>query len=64
VKIIEKQKLDEVTLKMVYREVSIMKLLSHPHIIRLFEVIDTEKYLFLVMEYAAGGEVSLSNLLT
>jgi serine/threonine protein kinase len=63
VKIIEKQKLDEVTLKMVYREVGIMKLLSHPHIIRLFEVIDTEKYLFLVMEYAAGGEVRLSQLL-
>jgi len=57
VKIIEKQKLDEVTLKMVYREVSIMKLLNHPHIIRLFEVIDTEQYLFLVMEYASGGEV-------
>lgn len=48
---------------MVYREVGIMKLLSHPHIIRLFEVIDTEKYLFLVMEYAAGGEVRLSQLL-
>lgn len=34
-----------------------MKLLNHPNVIRLYEVIDTEIFLFLVMEYAAGGEV-------
>lgn len=42
---------------MVYREISIMKLLRHPNIIRLYEVVDTEKVLFLIMEYASGGEV-------
>ena len=42
---------------MVYREISIMKLLHHPNIIRLYEVVDTEKVLFLIMEYASGGEV-------
>jgi MAP/microtubule affinity-regulating kinase len=57
VKIILKSKLDEDTLKKVYREVRIMKLLNHPNIIRLYEVIETEKVLFLVMEYASGGEV-------
>jgi len=43
VKIILKSKLDEDTLKKVYREVRIMKLLNHPNIIRLYEVIETEK---------------------
>lgn len=45
VKIILKSKLDEDTLKKVYREVRIMKLLNHPNIIRLYEVIETEKVL-------------------
>uniref|UniRef100_A0A674A7W1 non-specific serine/threonine protein kinase n=1 Tax=Salmo trutta TaxID=8032 RepID=A0A674A7W1_SALTR len=40
-----------------FREVRIMKLLNHPNIVKLFEVIETEKTLYLIMEYASGGEV-------
>ena len=39
------------------REMRILKTLNHPNIVRLYEVIDTEKELFLIMEYASGGEV-------
>ena len=62
IKVIQKNRLDEKTLKMVSREISIMKLLNHPNVIRLYEVIDSEIFLFLVMEYAAGGEVRLASI--
>jgi len=34
-----------------------MKQLNHAHIIRLYEVIETPKELYLVLEYAPGGEL-------
>lgn len=40
-----------------YREVRIMKMLHHPHIVKLYEVIETKHTVFLVMEYASGGEL-------
>uniref|UniRef100_A0A8B9JUD8 non-specific serine/threonine protein kinase n=1 Tax=Astyanax mexicanus TaxID=7994 RepID=A0A8B9JUD8_ASTMX len=44
-------------LPQLFREVRIMKGLNHPNIVQLFEVIETEKTLYLIMEYASGGEV-------
>ncbi|XP_071835082.1 MAP/microtubule affinity-regulating kinase 3-like isoform X3 [Apostichopus japonicus] len=57
IKIIDKQVLNQSSLAKVYREVRIMKSLDHPNIVKLFEVIESEKTLYLVMEYASGGEV-------
>lgn len=40
--------------KSAIREVKILHKLSHPTIIKLYEAIDTTKYVYLVMEYAVG----------
>ncbi|XP_073260006.1 SNF1-related protein kinase catalytic subunit alpha KIN10 isoform X4 [Populus alba] len=39
------------------REIKILKMLTHPHIIRLYEVIETSSDIFVVMEYAKCGEL-------
>ncbi|CAH2320218.1 serine threonine- kinase SIK3 isoform X1 [Pelobates cultripes] len=57
IKIIDKTKLDEENLKKIFREVQIMKMLCHPHIIRLYQVMETERMIYLVTEYASGGEI-------
>ncbi|XP_035230987.1 MAP/microtubule affinity-regulating kinase 3-like isoform X3 [Stegodyphus dumicola] len=57
IKIIDKTQLNPSSLQKLFREVRIMKILDHPNIVKLFQVIETEKTLYLVMEYASGGEV-------
>lgn len=41
----------------VAREIHILKLIRHPSIIQLYEIIETSKELYLIMEYASGGEL-------
>ena len=57
IKIIDKTQLDEENLQKIVREVQVMKLLRHPHIIRLYQVMETERNMYLVTEYASGGEI-------
>ncbi|XP_037063430.1 serine/threonine-protein kinase SIK3 isoform X7 [Peromyscus leucopus] len=57
IKIIDKTQLDDENLKKIFREVQIMKMLCHPHIIRLYQVMETERMIYLVTEYASGGEI-------
>eukprot|EP00033_Pygsuia_biforma_P005655 GCRY01006246.1.p1 GENE.GCRY01006246.1~~GCRY01006246.1.p1 ORF type:complete len:301 (+),score=60.40 GCRY01006246.1:206-1108(+) len=58
IKILEKERLlqgDEY--QRVYREIDILKKLSHPNIVQLLDVVDTPKHLYVVMEYCDGGEL-------
>lgn len=57
IKILDKAKLDHKTQRMLTREISSMESLHHPHIIRLYEVIDTLSKIYLIMEFANGGEL-------
>ena len=58
VKILNKAKIKQLGMEdKVQREINILHLCTHPHIIRLYEVVDTPTDVFLVVEYASGGEL-------
>lgn len=58
VKILEKDKICDVgDVERVAREIHILKVLRHPGVIQLYEIVETEKELYLIMEYARGGEL-------
>ncbi|XP_017874466.1 PREDICTED: serine/threonine-protein kinase MARK2 isoform X3 [Drosophila arizonae] len=57
IKVIDKTQLNASARQKLYREVRIMKLLNHPNIVRLFQVIESERTLYLIMEYASRGEL-------
>lgn len=58
IKIINKAKLKSSKAEQkIKREMNILKMFHHPHIIRLYEVIETELDLFMIMEYVQGGEL-------
>ncbi|CAL4086405.1 unnamed protein product, partial [Meganyctiphanes norvegica] len=57
IKIINREKLSESVLQKVEREIAIMKLIEHPHVLGLFDVYENKKYLYLVLEHVSGGEL-------
>lgn len=58
IKVIDKAKLpSDYEVRHLHREAQILRMMDHPNIIQLFEVMETKKNLFLVLEYASGGEM-------
>ena len=43
--------------KIAFREISIMRILDHPNIVKLHEIYEDERHLSLVLEYCSGGEL-------
>ncbi|KAJ7398161.1 serine/threonine-protein kinase BRSK2 isoform X1 [Pitangus sulphuratus] len=41
----------------VEREIAILKLIEHPHVLKLHDVYENKKYLYLVLEHVSGGEL-------
>uniref|UniRef100_A0A674PG63 Si:dkey-16p21.7 n=1 Tax=Takifugu rubripes TaxID=31033 RepID=A0A674PG63_TAKRU len=57
IKIVNREKLSESVLMKVEREIAILKLIEHPHVLKLYEVYENNKYLYLVLEHVSGGEL-------
>ncbi|XP_041642348.1 serine/threonine-protein kinase MARK1-like [Cheilinus undulatus] len=57
IKIIDKTQLNPTSLLELFREVSVMKILNHPNIVKLFEVIERQKTECLFTFLCVSGEV-------
>lgn len=58
VKIIEKAQVSSAKqIARLQREILFLKLLNHPHIVKVHEVVETDDAIYIFMEYASGGEL-------
>ena len=58
IKILEKSRISsEGDTERVKREIQILKNIEHQHVIKLYEIIETEQRIYLIMEHASGGEL-------
>lgn len=59
IKVVKKEKVEvgyDIEQK-VHREIALMRLFDHPHILKLIEVLESKRHIFLVLEYAEKGEL-------
>ncbi|XVF28108.1 hypothetical protein REPUB_Repub15cG0000700 [Reevesia pubescens] len=58
VKILDKSKLIQLNItNQIKREIATLKLLKHPNVVRLHEVLASKTKIYMVLEYATGGEL-------
>ena len=58
IKILEKSKItNKEELERVEKEIKYLKMLNHPNIIELYEIIENSDNFYIVMEYISGGEL-------
>lgn len=51
IKIVNREKLNESVLMKVEREITIMKLIEHPNVLRLYDVYENKKYLLVLVHF-------------
>ncbi|XP_024974457.1 CBL-interacting protein kinase 2-like [Cynara cardunculus var. scolymus] len=58
VKIIDKEKVLKVgMMNQIKREISVMRLVKHPNVVQLYEVMASKTKIYFVLEYVKGGEL-------
>jgi len=58
IKVLPKSKLSKETqVQRLVREIRFLRLLNHPHIIKIYNVLESENHVYVVMEAAMGGEL-------
>ncbi|KAH9061963.1 Pkinase-domain-containing protein [Lactarius vividus] len=58
VKLIKRNNIDSaLRMSKVEREIEVLRMLKHPNIVRLYDVIETDKYIGIILDYASGGEL-------
>lgn len=58
IKVIDKEKTLKAGLsEQIKREISVMKKVNHPNVLHLYEVMATKSKIYIVLEYAKGGEL-------
>ncbi|GFY88817.1 CBL-interacting protein kinase 23 [Actinidia rufa] len=58
IKILDKEKiLKHKMISQIKREISTMKLIRHPNVIRMFEVMASKTKIYIVLEFVTGGEL-------
>lgn len=57
IKCIKKSRLTREELYIIDSEVAVMRTLRHRHVVRLFEIFETRKRIYIVMELLSGGEL-------
>ncbi|XP_038894385.1 CBL-interacting serine/threonine-protein kinase 23-like isoform X2 [Benincasa hispida] len=58
IKILDKEKvLKHKMISQIKREISTMKLIRHPNVIRMFEVMASKSKIYIVLEFVTGGEL-------
>lgn len=58
IKIVDKEKVLKVgMIDQIKREISVMRLVKHPNVVQLYEVMASKNKIYFVMEYVGGGEL-------
>lgn len=56
-KIIKRDNVDDQYLKTLNNEIRILKMLDHPNIVKLYEIYEDPKNIYMITEYLEGGEL-------